>query len=106
MATKLSKRKIQECIDRVGPFCNYCGVPITIDNISIDHLYPRYMFQSANEANKIDNLVLSCRTCNSSKGMKTLEEWRLHLGLKRIGIIGLTKENRKAVEEYYGKDLS
>jgi hypothetical protein len=48
--------------------CAYCGSEA---DISIDHLIPKI----ANGSNSADNLVRSCKHCNSSKGGKDLLEW-------------------------------
>lgn len=51
-----------------GKRCNYCG---TSDNLTLDHILPKY------EGGKDDaeNLILACKSCNSSKGKKDLMEW-------------------------------
>jgi len=48
--------------------CCYCG---STDNLAIDHLVPR----ARGGADTGDNLVWSCRSCNSSKGSKDVLEW-------------------------------
>lgn len=53
--------------------CVFCG---SKDNLSTDHLIPK----NRGGDNSSDNLVLSCRSCNSSRGDKGVFEW---LGLKR-----------------------
>ncbi len=53
--------------------CVFCGA---IDNLSTDHLIPI----NRGGDDSADNLVLSCRACNSSRGDKGIFEW---LGLKR-----------------------
>ena len=48
--------------------CAYCG---SESDISIDHIIPKI----ANGSNSADNLVRSCKHCNSSKGGRDLLEW-------------------------------
>ena len=48
--------------------CAYCGAT---DNMSIDHVIPL----SKGGTHEIDNLLPACRSCNSSKGARPLEEW-------------------------------
>lgn len=48
--------------------CAYCG---SESDISIDHIIPKI----ANGFNSADNLVRSCKHCNSSKGGRDLLEW-------------------------------
>lgn len=53
--------------------CTYCG---NIENLSIDHIIPL----ASRGAHCEDNLVTACRSCNSSKGAKSLIAWMLHGG--------------------------
>ena len=55
--------------------CVYCGCQ---DNLEWEHLIPR----SIGGSNNIDNLVLSCKSCNLRKGAKDPFQW---YGSKRIG---------------------
>lgn len=48
--------------------CEYCD---STEDLSWDHLIPR----AKKGADVIDNQVLACRKCNSSKGKKGLYEW-------------------------------
>lgn len=50
--------------------CQYCGT-VEADQWHCDHVYPL----SRGGTNDIENLVTACRSCNSSKGAKTPEEW-------------------------------
>lgn len=50
--------------------CAYCG---TTNNLSLDHLIPRYSGGRDNP----DNLVYACKSCNSSKGKNDLILWYL-----------------------------
>ena len=49
--------------------CVYCG---SAEDITIDHVVPRV----AGGRSHADNLATACRTCNSSKGGRTPQEWR------------------------------
>lgn len=53
---------------RLPQMCAFCG---STENFSIDHLIPR--FKGGDDSG--DNLVLACRSCNSSKGKGDLMEW-------------------------------
>jgi hypothetical protein len=48
--------------------CIYCGGS---DRLSVDHLVPK----SSGGIDTGDNLILACRSCNSSKGKKDLLDW-------------------------------
>jgi len=58
---------------RDGYRCTYCG---NIENLSIDHIIPL-----ANGGPHCEeNLVVACKSCNSSKGAKSLVVWMLDGG--------------------------
>jgi 5-methylcytosine-specific restriction endonuclease McrA len=58
--------------------CFYCG---TTEGITIDHLIPI----SRGGRHSIGNLVASCKSCNSSKGNRTVSEFRHMRPRKRKG---------------------
>jgi HNH endonuclease len=49
--------------------CQYCGAT---DDLTLDHIIPR----SRGGDSSLANLRTACRTCNSSKGARTPEEWQ------------------------------
>ncbi len=51
-----------------GARCVYCG---STEILSVDHLFPRIK----GGADHVENLVCSCKSCNSSKGKKDLMTW-------------------------------
>jgi hypothetical protein len=53
--------------------CVFCG---SEENLTTDHLIPRHRGGSGDA----DNLVLSCRTCNTARGEKGVFQW---LGLEK-----------------------
>lgn len=71
---------------KVGGRCYYCGVKLLRKKIysetdqrrefTIDHIIPR----SGDGTDDIGNLAPCCRRCNSTKGTKSLHEFRLHVG--------------------------
>ena len=64
-----SWRKLrQEIFDRDGGECQYCG---SFDDLTCDHIVPLVRGGS----NDPDNLTTACRSCNSSKGDRLVEEW-------------------------------
>lgn len=52
--------------------CKYCSVDC-VDNYHIDHVIPL----TKGGQHSLDNLTISCPSCNHSKGNKTLAEWEL-----------------------------
>jgi len=51
-----------------GHMCIYCGAA---DDLQLDHVIPL----AWGGAHCEENLVVACRSCNSSKGARPLEEW-------------------------------
>lgn len=85
MASNPPKSKMRNRVKaRDGRECRYCGKPGLSENrvhegahwfLTIDHIIP--LCQGG--TNGIDNLVVSCRSCNRLKGDRTLEQlgWAL-----------------------------
>ena len=53
---------------QTGSICNYCG---SKEHLALDHIFP----QKFGGQDNAENLIFSCRSCNSSKGKKDLMEW-------------------------------
>ncbi len=51
--------------------CGYCNIELSPFDYSIDHIHPR----SKGGDHATWNLVLACRSCNSSKGVKDVYEY-------------------------------
>jgi len=68
-ATKndLTSKQIEE-LYKLHPYCEYCGCK---ENLSLDHIVS--LFKGGE--NSINNVTIACKSCNSSKGIKSLEEW-------------------------------
>jgi 5-methylcytosine-specific restriction endonuclease McrA len=52
--------------------CGYCGCGITPNDATVDHITP----QAKGGTHHPANLLAACKSCNSQKGKKTLEEYR------------------------------
>jgi CRISPR/Cas system Type II protein with McrA/HNH and RuvC-like nuclease domain len=65
MSSILRENKLLVQSDRV---CTYCG---SLDNLQWEHIIPR----SRGGPDSIDNLVLSCKSCNMKKGIRNPYEW-------------------------------
>jgi 5-methylcytosine-specific restriction endonuclease McrA len=47
-----------------GPDCAYCGILLTVNSFTVDHIIAR----AKGGKDTLDNLAIACRSCNSSKG--------------------------------------
>ena len=47
-----------------GGVCAYCGVPLSVDEMTLDHVLPK----AKGGDSGVGNLVAACRTCNEIKG--------------------------------------
>lgn len=59
--------------------CQYCGEFLTFDKCSIDHLKAKSMKGS----NDYSNLLTCCASCNSSKGSRSIESFRMICRVKK-----------------------
>lgn len=55
--------------------CQYCGIFLTYDNITLDHVLPKKL----GGINSFLNCVAACQKCNLYKGDKTLDESGMRL---------------------------
>lgn len=62
--------------------CSYCGKKIEDGDFSVDHFIPKITGGTSD----LDNLMPSCITCNKTKNKKSIEEFRLTLQLKKLGM--------------------
>ena len=63
-----------------GKVCAYCGEELeTFHDMSIDHFIP----VCRGRDDSIENLVCSCRWCNSSKSQRDIESFRMNLAIKK-----------------------
>lgn len=67
---KMTSEQIQELLEWQNYRCMYCGTDISNDS-TIDH----HIAVSQGGSNDITNLVMACRSCNSSKGNKNPFQW-------------------------------
>lgn len=69
----ISASKKQKVAEKFNYSCAYCGITLNSETLVVDHIKPR----SQGGGNGIENLFPSCRSCNSTKGTKNLNEFRL-----------------------------
>jgi 5-methylcytosine-specific restriction endonuclease McrA len=61
----------RQVIERDGLFCVYCDDDLTDQEVHLDHIVP----ESQGGATTYDNLQVTCRRCNTAKGILTEEEF-------------------------------
>jgi ssDNA-binding Zn-finger/Zn-ribbon topoisomerase 1 len=69
---RFGKGKLEKVWNKTGGRCWYCGNFPDISDICIDHQQPKSMDGS----DAVENLVVSCRACNSAKGSLNVEEFK------------------------------
>ena len=71
---------VQAALTKGGGRCWYCGLPLVPSSadFTIDHVMPR----SRGGTDLSGNLVPACRTCNTLKGVGTIEELREKLAAR------------------------
>jgi len=60
--------------------CAYCGHPVSLEEMEVDHIVPKSMGGS----NGFNNLVCTCHHCNAEKGPDLLEEYLMDWSEKRL----------------------
>ena len=81
----MSKVQRTDIYRKYGGRCAYCGRIISLEDMQIDHLVPKYRTLSDADlrelgkqrgSDDIDNLMPACRPCNYRKGALSLEDFR------------------------------
>ncbi|ENI0651901.1 HNH endonuclease [Salmonella enterica] len=99
MATKYSLQKKNCVLNKTNGRCAYCGAVLSNDSFTIDHVIPKH--HGGNNA--IENLLASCRMCNTTKGTKTIEQWRRFYAVKKV--TGAAIFGQEQVDYLYTKGL-
>lgn len=79
----MNKRKALFLISK--GFCHYCGCGIDIESYQIDHVIPK----SKGGISCISNYAAACALCNSAKGNRSIEDFRLHQTVKNSKFSGI-----------------
>ncbi|MEX2953502.1 HNH endonuclease [Serratia fonticola] len=78
MAAKYSAIKKSTVLAKTGGRCAYCGVLLSSESLTVDHVLPKHRGGD----NSVTNLLACCRPCNTAKGTKTMEQWRRFYAVK------------------------
>lgn len=113
MRKKLSKAERLGIYNKTNGHCAYCGCEIPFKGFNADHV--ECLAWNGIEADTVDNMLPSCRSCNNYKHTMTLEEFRTQIGkipyrlnrdINTYGIAlryGIVKEDVKPIEFYFEK---
>lgn len=68
----------QQVHSKYNGHCAYCGIPIEIKDMQVDHLIPQWLVSITNydEIHCHENHMPSCRSCNNYKSGNPLESFR------------------------------
>jgi 5-methylcytosine-specific restriction endonuclease McrA len=72
---KIDRNKVHE---KYAGRCAYCGVPISIKEMHVDHIHPQFLADDLNGKNvdNYENLNPACRVCNLWKKTFSVDEFR------------------------------
>ena len=77
---KLSACERQAIYSKTDGHCAYCGKPIALNKMQVDHVMPVKFYASYKakgiDVNCIDNMMPACKSCNHYKSSMTLEKFR------------------------------
>jgi CRISPR/Cas system Type II protein with McrA/HNH and RuvC-like nuclease domain len=101
--TKAIRREIW---DRTAGKCWYCGDVVNAEKVytnrqNIDHKEP----VSKGGWDAIDNLVLACYACNAAKWIRTLQEFREHVGREWAWSFELAAKQLAELQQIWGPDF-
>lgn len=78
---QFSRTTKEVVLHKFGDRCSYCGCPLTIKTMQVDHVCPVDIY---GDNHGIDNLLPSCRCCNFFKSNDSITSFRRHL-MRMVG---------------------
>lgn len=82
----VSKSKRKKVYQRAGGHCEYCGKPLSMRELTIDHVVP----SSKGGGDNIGNLKACCLKCNRTKNQGSTQFLRLALAWPHLAISEMT----------------
>lgn len=80
MSKQFSFTKKTAVLAKTSGRCAYCGRDLDVCGFVVDHVHP----QALGGRHEVENLLPACSPCNTSKGKKTLEQFRLFCAAKKV----------------------
>ena len=81
-ASYLHKSTKEDIWTKTDGKCYYCGIELDFSTtFCVDHIIPRV----EGGGHDIYNVVPACRSCNSAKGTKSVEEFRFYRSMQHFG---------------------
>jgi tetratricopeptide (TPR) repeat protein len=105
---RISKSLRFDVFQRDNHTCQYCGRKAPDVELEVDHLVP----VAQGGTDEFDNLMTSCKECNSGKSAKlvkeftkghTINEWRAIIRQKRVEILRKRRAQLTEVMEYWAE---
>lgn len=79
---KVSPQKALAVYQKTNGHCGYCGCYLTVAQYTADHIVPK----SKGGSNDLVNLLPCCKSCNGTKGARSLHEFRLLTAARKAGV--------------------
>lgn len=92
----MNKELRKRIFNKYNGHCAYCGTPIPISKMQVDHLQPKWHNLTDEDCERKgiergtddeDNLMPSCRACNYYKHTSTLDGFRARLALLQSNVM-------------------
>jgi uncharacterized protein (TIGR02646 family) len=100
-ARKPTSYDIKEKLFRIhGGHCFYCGHEIDMRDFHVDHVHPVVL----GGTDDFDNLVASCKFCNTSKCALDVDSWKERLSDSVAVQIGKAIDRLNLMHNKYGLD--
>lgn len=80
---KIPQNLRKSVIERDGPRCVYCGVDLESNEIQLDHIIP----ESKGGATSYQNLQVTCKKCNTEKGILSESAFETKLRNRALNIL-------------------
>ena len=71
-----TKKEREAVLAKFGGRCAYCGCPLTLKTLQVDHIHNVNMYGDNHD---LSNLFPTCRQCNFIKSTNTVNQFRRHL---------------------------